>query len=106
MLACLFMLCTFSSYVSADVRGGDANVSSPDGNWQVKVFIQNGQPMYAVTYKNKIMLEDSPLGLVTNEGNFSCDMKFVGKQTSMVSKQYTQDKIKKSTVDYRANPLT
>lgn len=94
------------SYIPADVRAGEANVESPDGNLQVRLSIKNGRPVYAVSYKNKTMLEESPLGLMTNEGDFSKNMKFVDKQTDVVNKQYTQDKIKKSTITYNANTLT
>ncbi len=94
------VLCIWSVYSQ------DISVSSPDGNLAVKVFLEGGKPMYSVMYKNKPMLENSPLGLVTNEGDFSTNMKFVRKSEGKVDKKYTQDKIKQSEVHYKANTLT
>ena len=52
------------------------------------------------------MLESSPLGLMTNEGDFSTGMKLTGSKDSTVTKNYSQQKIKKSQVQYSANQLT
>lgn len=81
-------------------------VNSPDGNLQVQLSIRNGRPTYSVNYNGKVMLEASPLGLVTGEGDLSRGMKFVGKQTGSIDRQYEQEKIKKSAIAYRANALT
>lgn len=62
--------------------------------------------MYAVTYKGKTFLEPSPLGLKTNEGDFTSGMQYVGKEESTVNKRYTQSRIKQSDVRYVANGLT
>ncbi len=75
--------------------GNIETVKSPDGNLQVELSVKNGQPVYTVSYKNKVMLEESSLGLMTHEGDFSRNMKFIGRQTDVVSKQYSQEKIKK-----------
>ncbi len=61
--------------------------------------------MYSVTYKGNVMLEDSPLGMVTNEGDFSANMTFVKSDTGKVAKEYTQDKIKRSHIRYNANTV-
>src|SRR5690349_3674468 len=83
----------------------DATVSSPDKQLVVSLSVTEGKPLYTVTYKGKTMLEPSPLGLKTNEGDFSAGMKFLGKSESAVDKSYTQQKIKKSQVRYTANKL-
>lgn len=83
----------------------EAQVGSPDGNLQLYIVVEQGRPMYSVMYKNKVFLENSPLGLVTNEGDFSQNMKFAGKKEGAVDKQYRQDKIKKSEIHYIANTL-
>ncbi|WP_340105935.1 glycoside hydrolase family 97 protein [Rhodohalobacter sp. 8-1] len=80
-------------------------VSSPDGNLEIAVSVDNGNPVYSVTYNGKTMLENSPLGLVTNEGDFRSDMSFAASTTGEVSKEYTQRKIKQSFVEYHANTL-
>ncbi|MDR0954633.1 MAG: glycoside hydrolase family 97 protein, partial [Rikenellaceae bacterium] len=81
-------------------------VSSPDGKLKVSVSLSEGKPLYSVTYADKVILEESPLGLVTNEGDFSQGMTFIEATESAVDKQYVQDKIKRSFVHYKANTLT
>jgi hypothetical protein len=61
--------------------------------------------MYSVTYKGMTMLEKSPLGLTTNEGDFSSNMTFVESITGEVDKEYVQDRIKRSFITYNANTL-
>ncbi|WP_338357423.1 glycoside hydrolase family 97 protein [Yeosuana marina] len=92
--------------VSSSVSSQNAEVSSPDGKVKLKVFIENGQPIYSVTYNDKTILENSPLGLVTNEGSFVDNMSFVESSNGKVDKRYVQEKIKQSSVHYEANSLT
>lgn len=84
----------------------DANVYSPDKQLMLSVSVTDGKPLYSVTYKGKLMIEKSPLGLQTNEGDFSTAMKFLGKADSSIDKSYTQDRIKTSQIHYVANRLT
>lgn len=83
-----------------------ATVSSPGKQLQVAVDIVDSAAVYSVTYNGKTLLENSPLGLITNEGNFSAGLKFVGKEDGSVDKKYLQDKIKKYDIHYVANKLT
>ena len=66
----------------------DVIISSPDKLLNLSVRVQDGKPVYSVAYKGKTMLEDSPLGLTTNEGDFTSQMKYVGKEESKVEKSY------------------
>jgi hypothetical protein len=84
----------------------DAIVYSPDKQLMVSVTLSDGRPSYSVTYKGKPMLDNSPLGLQTNEGDFSTAMKFLGKAESNIDKSFTQDRIKTSQIHYVANVLT
>lgn len=84
----------------------DAVVFSPDKKLKVSLAVDAGKPSYSVSYKDKIMLESSPLGLKTNEGDFGSEMKFLTKEEGTVNKKYTQDRIKKSQVTYTANQLS
>lgn len=84
----------------------DATVLSPDKQLSVSLTVNNGRVEYAVTYKGKVMLEHSPLGFKTNEGDFSTGVKYLGKEEGSVNKSYTQDHIKKSEIQYQANKLT
>ncbi|MFT4168905.1 MAG: glycoside hydrolase family 97 catalytic domain-containing protein [Dysgonomonas sp.] len=97
------LLLSFSMFTYAQQ---EAIVSSPDNQLVVKLSIQNSKPLYSVSYKNKTMLEDSPLGLITNEGDFSKNLKYISKKEDVVRKKYKQDKIKKSEIEYTANKLT
>lgn len=80
-------------------------VSSPDGKLEVQVTVNNGELGYAVNYQGKTMLENSPLGVITNEGDFTADLRFVDSASGEVDHRYTQRKIKQSYVEYYANTL-
>lgn len=82
-----------------------ASISSPDKNLHLNVNLENGNPSYSVTYKGKDILENSPLGLSTNEGDFLSEMTFVDSSTGETSKTYAQAKIKTSFSEYTANSL-
>lgn len=84
----------------------DATITSPDGQLKVSILTADGKPAYTVSYKNKVMLENSPLGLITNEGDFSKEIKFTGRSDTIIDRTYTQEKIKRSIIHYRANQLT
>jgi hypothetical protein len=83
----------------------ETTITSPDGNLKVDISVESGKPLYSVTFKGKSMLENSPIGLVTNEGDFSSEMTFVETLTEKIEKDYTQEKIKRSFIQYRANSL-
>jgi len=83
-----------------------AEVSSPDGKLKLNIFSENGNALYSVTFQGKQMLDNSPLGLITNESDFSKNLKFIDSKKDKVSKNYTNEKIKKSQVSYTANTLT
>jgi hypothetical protein len=97
-----FISVLFLNTLSAQV----AEVSSPDGKLKLSVFSENGNALYSVTFQGKTMLEKSPLGLITNESDFSKNLKFIDSKKDFVSKKYSNEKIKKSEVEYKANTLT
>ena len=94
-----FLLLTFFSAKSQSV------LSSPDGKLKVNIMINSGKPIYTVTYNGKAILENSPLGLKTNEGNFIENISFVESSIDKVDKTYEQDRIKQSKISYEANSL-
>lgn len=94
----LFLICKSFAQV--------AEIASPDGHLKLQVFSEEGKASYNVILQGKAMLEKSPLGLVTNESDFSKDLKFVDSKKDIVSKKYTNGKIKKSEINYNANTLT
>ena len=69
-----------------------ATVTGPDSFLKVNVSVKQGIPVYSVTYKDKTILEDSPLGFIANVGDFSRDMTFTGQKENKIDKTYTQDR--------------
>ncbi|MFC4688165.1 glycoside hydrolase family 97 catalytic domain-containing protein [Epilithonimonas pallida] len=96
----------FSILIMNTVFAQVAEISSPDGKLKLNVFSENGKALYNVTFQGKAMLDKSPLGLVTNESDFSKNLKFIDSKKDKISKNYTNEKIKKSQVTYTANTLT
>ncbi|WP_100609907.1 glycoside hydrolase family 97 protein [Confluentibacter lentus] len=99
----LIVLCCL--LISSAMISQNAEVVSPDGKLKVNVSVDNGKILYSVAYNNKVMIENSPLGLVTNEGDFTENMSFIESTTNKVDKSYTQEKIKQSSITYKANTL-
>lgn len=83
----------------------EAVVTSPDSHLKVSVSVRDGSPFYSVSYKEKVMLDESPLGFVANIGDFSRNVSYVGQESSSIDKIYEQGRIKCSRVHYRANKL-
>lgn len=92
--------------LSAALSAENLTVGSPDGNLKINVFLKDGTVNYNLTYKDKTILEDSPLGMVTNVSDFSKELTFIEKRDSVINKNYTQNRIKISEVNYHANELT
>lgn len=90
---------------SAAYSQNNMSVSSPDGDLKLNVLVKNGTAFYSVTYKGGIVLEDSPLGLIANAGDFTTNMNFVNSTVAKVDETYNQTKIKQSQVSYNANTL-
>ena len=96
-----------SSFIYANEETNeDIIVTGPDSQLKVTISVQQGMPVYSVSYKHKTILENSPLGLITNEGDFSTGLKFVEKKEGRIDKHYTQDRIKRTQNRYEANTLT
>lgn len=100
----LTILCCFI-ISSAVYSQNTMSVSSPNGELTLNVVVKSGKPMYSITYKGGVILEDSLLGLITNEGDFSTNLNFVNSTTGKVEETYNQTKIKQSQVSYKANTL-
>ncbi len=101
-----YFLILTSLFFYGIVNAQNLSVAGPDGVLKVNLSLKNGALFYSVTYKQKQLLGDSPLGLVANNADFSRDLTFISKKDSVLNKTYTQNKIKKSEINYRANELT
>lgn len=97
----LFLLFLSTHIIVAQI----ATLDSPDGKLKLQLHLDEGQPCYTVEYAGKTILEKSPLGLITNEGDFSKNLTPKSVETSTVEKNYIQEKIKRSSVHYVANRL-
>ena len=79
-------------------------ITSPDGKLTVNLTVNNGIPAYSVSYKGKLFLESSPIGLKTNVGDFSTGLLLKDNPTqNRIDESYELPNIKKSKVHYIAN---
>lgn len=84
----------------------DLIVKSPDENLEVSLSCSGSEGIsYTVSYKGKIMLEPSPLGIETNVGDFTKAMELTGHKVRVIDTVYTQSRIKSSRIHYLANEL-
>ena len=88
------------------VSSENRQISSPDGNLLVNIQLNNGTVSYNLTYKKKRVLEESPLGLITNVSDFSRHLVLVETNSRTIQYAYQEPKIKRSRVEYHANELT
>ena len=93
------------SLLTAASALGVASVAGPDGKLLVSVDVTgDGEPVYGVSYDGKPFITSSPLGLVTNIGDFSRGLLLSDVSDAMMpAVYYSLPNIKKSRVDYEAN---
>ena len=106
MLFKRLIICVVFSSLAGILFAQETHVQGPNGNLQVSLSIDKGRLYYNVKNQGKVVLENSPLGLYTNEGNFVDSLSFVDTKTEQVNKTYQQDRIKTSHISYTANVLT
>ena len=100
-VAFIFLLFNFSDVHSQKLI---KTLSSPDGKLSVNVLVKNGTASYSVSYKGKVYLEPSPLGLKTNVGDFSSGLELKDKvNQKTIDETYELPNIKQSKVHYVAN---
>jgi len=79
-------------------------VKSPDGKLNVTVSIANGKPVYNISYNQKSFLENSPLGLKTNVGDFTAGLDLLPNPIqNKIEEKYELANIKQREVHYEAN---
>lgn len=101
------ILILFLSFcLTVSTHATNISISSPDKNLVINVFLNpQGSVNYNAKYKDKIIIEDSPLGIITNISDFSKNLKLVDNKEVLIDKKYTQDRIKKSEIHYVANEI-
>ena len=80
-------------------------VLSPDGRLALSINVEQGQATYAVSYDGQTMLKPSRLGLLSNIGDFTKGLSFVGAKEGVTEKHYDITRTKTSHVDFKANRL-
>jgi uncharacterized membrane protein (UPF0127 family) len=96
----LLWLCLFSFFKLT----AQSVVKSPDGKLKVSVSVTNGMPLYNISYNEKNFLENSPLGVKTNVGDFTTGLILKSDSgQNKIDETYQLPNIKQSTVHYEAN---
>jgi hypothetical protein len=72
----LFLLLSISLF-SCVQQGKKGILSSPDGKISLQVNLENGNLVYEIALSGDVVLEKSPLGIVTQQGNWSKDLSWV-----------------------------
>lgn len=102
-----FLFFFFFLFAANRVTAQEATVAGPDGNIKVSVRCRsNGNVTYAVTYRDKPLLEESGLGLYADIGNFRDSLKLTAYSTARIDTVYRLSRAKTSEVTYQANELT
>ena len=83
-------------WIAVPVWAQQTEVIGPDSHLKVNVALKQGKPVYSVTYKDKTLLEDSPLSVVTDTRAFTRNMNCIGQTRRRTYKTYTHTKIKTS----------
>lgn len=97
ILSCLSILWFGSSLSSQSVI-----IENYSSKIKLEITIDEGLPAYKVLYDNKVLVEKSPLGLITDIGDFSRSMSFLDYTERVINENYTMNKIKTSSVHYVA----
>lgn len=99
-----YILAIFFILIISPIAAQQNQITSPDGKLVVSVEIKNGVPVYSVLLNSKIFIEESPLGMETNIGDFTQGITLSETvEKSEVNDSYELRNIKKSKVDYKAN---
>ena len=97
---CLPLLCPA---IQASTHELNTQLKSPDGQVTLLVELnQQGQPYYRISYKGEETIQPSPLGIVTNIGDYTQGLTLTDFEKTTVKETYSLRNIKQSQVDYEA----
>lgn len=82
--------------------GAAERLTSPKGDIVVVVDVQNGKPTYEVSLGGVQFLKPSPLGLVTNIGDFTQGLTLAGSESKIQHDEYSLKTTKQSHISYDA----
>ena len=77
-------------------------ITSPDGRITLNITVSDSRPTYSIHYDGREAIAPSPLGIVTNAGDYSQGLTMTGVDTRDVKDQYSLSNIKQSQVTYEA----
>lgn len=90
---------------NSTIMAENHNIVSPDGQLSVNINDENGCLMYSVHYANKEMLCPSLLGIKTDIGDYTKELKIANVQRRHVAYSYTMRGTKASSKQYEANAI-
>lgn len=102
MKKCFLLACAVCAY--GWVEAATVEISSPDKKLVVAVSDDGGRPSYTVSYDGVVFLEQSPLGLRTNVGDFAQGLALAEAdfKSEAATVSYDMRNIKRSHVERQA----
>ena len=91
---------------SSTVGAAEQQLTSPDGKMTVTVSERDGKPTYQISRNGIVFLEESPLGLRTNIGDFTQGLTMKDGKVTKVTDEYDLNTIKQRHVTYEATEGT
>ena len=82
--------------------GAAERLTSPKGDIVVLVDVQDGKPTYEVSLGGVQFLKPSPLGLLTNIGDFTQGLTLAGSESKIQHDEYSLKTTKQSYISYDA----
>ena len=102
----LISLLVSSILVPHTLFAEDFCVNSPDGHLKVTVRLQDGKLCYSINRDDRLIVEESPLGLKTSTADFTEGVEQVSTETSSVDDSYTLPVGKRSLYRDHCNTLS
>ena len=97
-----FLLALLATVGMLQTAGAAERLTSPKGDIVVVVDVQNGKPTYEVSLGGVQFLKPSPLGLVTNIGDFTDGLTLAGCDSKTQHDEYWLKTTKQSHISYDA----
>lgn len=88
-------------------KSEEAKLFSPDSTAVVTISDIDGLPYYSLSYKGETFIKDSPIGIVTDLGDFSRDITIKEiSEAKPVNGSYKMRNTKKSDISFNGNEYT
>ena len=97
-----FLLALLATVGMLQTAGAAERLTSPNGDIVVVVDVQNGKPTYEVSLGGVQFLKPSPLGLLTNLGDFTEGLTLAGCDSKTQHDEYWLKTTKQSHISYDA----